>query len=111
MTRLRKEKAQKREEEAFVKFDNLAKTLKDASSQIKEMEKVVQAKGKKVKELAEIAEQLESLSSMREGQVEAVKQELKSILKESSKANRIWTVVIGAIWFVLGLIVRGFLGF
>jgi len=91
--------------------DRLLNTLKTASSDIKKLEEDVRVKGKKVKELTAISESLESLVSLREKQVKAVRQELSSILKKDSRSNRIWTIIIGAIWFVLGLVVRGFLAF
>lgn len=94
-----------------VEVDRLLNTLKTASSDIKKLEEDVRVKGKKVKELTEISENLESLVSLREKQVKAVEQVLSSILKKDRTSNRIWTIIMGAIWFVLGLVVRGFLAF
>lgn len=94
-----------------VEVDRLLSILKTASSDIKKLEKEVKVKGKKVKELKELSENLESLVSLREKQVKAVRRELSSILKKDRTSNRIWTIIIGAIWFILGLVVRGFLAF
>ena len=93
------------------KIDHLLSLLKLASSEIKRLDEDVRVKGKKVKELKELSENLESLVTLREKQAKAVRREISSALKENNRSNRIWTVIIGAIWFVLGLIVRGLLGF
>jgi Flp pilus assembly protein TadB len=101
----------KREEETEKRFDRLSNILKEASSEIEKMEKEIRVKGKKVQDLEELSKRLDNLASLKEEQVRAIRQEFSSALKESSKSNRIWTVLIGAIWFIIGLIVRGFLGF
>ena len=94
-----------------VEVDRLLNTLKTASSDIKKLEEEVRVKGKKVEELKELSERLESSVTLRERQVKAVEQVLSSILKKDRTTNRIWTIIMGAIWFVLGLVVRGFLAF
>lgn len=103
--------ARKTEEETEEKFERLSKILREAGSEIEKMEKEIKAKGKKVRELEELSQRLDSLASLKEKQVQAIREEFSSVLKESSKSNRLWTIIMGALWFILGLIVRGFLGF
>jgi flagellar motility protein MotE (MotC chaperone) len=93
------------------KTDRLLDLLKGASSEIEKLEKEVTSKSRKLQEIEETMKSLDSLMSLKEKQVEAVREELKAILKESNRSNRIWTILVGAIWFTLGLIVRGFLSF
>lgn len=105
-------RGQKRtEEKTSEKIDSLSNLLKNASSEIEKLEMEVTSKSRKLEELNEASKRLETLVSLKGEQVEAIKQELKSTLKESNRSNRLWTIVIGAMWFILGLIVRGFLGF
>ena len=85
--------------------------LKNAGSEIEKLEAEVNTKSKKLNELEEVSKRLETLVSLKEKQVEAIRQELMASLKQSNRSNRLWTIAIGAIWFVLGLIVRGFLRF
>ena len=49
--------------------------------------------------------------SLKQEQVEAIQTQLKTALTENTKKNRIWTIVIGAIWFILGVIVRSIFRF
>ena len=99
------------EKKADEKFTELSNLLKTAGSKISEMEKDIENKRLKVKELESIRKKLDALVSLREEQVTAVRMELKSIMDKSAQRNRIWTIIIGAVWFVIGLIVRGLLGF
>lgn len=99
------------EERTSEKIDRLSNLLRSASSEIEKLEVEVTNKSKKLDELKEVSKRLEALVSLKEEQVEAIRQELKTTLRENSRSNRIWTIVIGAMWFILGLIVRGFLGF
>ena len=107
----RKKKEMQAVERTNVKIDRLSNMLKEAGNEIEELEHDIKAKSKKVAELDELSRRLDSLASLREEQVEAIKDELRSTFKESNRLNRMWTIVIGAIWFILGLIVRGFLRF
>jgi Na+/melibiose symporter-like transporter len=43
--------------------------------------------------------------------VERTRKKLKSVSEESTRSNRLWTMLIDAIWFVLDLVVRWFLPF
>ena len=106
-----KQDQEQTEEKTSRSFDRLSTLLKDAGSEIEKMEQEVSAKSKRVQELEELSKRFDSLNSMKEEQVKAIREELSSALKESSNSNRIWTIVIGAIWFAIGLFVRGFLGF
>jgi peptidoglycan hydrolase CwlO-like protein len=101
----------RRENKTSEKIDHLSKILKDASSEIEALEDEVKTKSKRLQELDEHSKRLETLLSLKEEQVEAIRQELRTTLKENNRSNRIWTVLIGAFWFLFGLIVRGFLGF
>jgi chromosome segregation ATPase len=106
----------KRREEQTVentsqKIDRLSNILQEASSEIEKLEEEIRTKSKKVQELDRLSKRLDSLASLREEQAQAIKDELKSTLKESNRMNRVWTILIGALWFILGLIARGFLGF
>ena len=107
---LRREKKET-EAKTSEKFEELSNLLKTAGSRIKEMENELEDKRRRVKDLQKMRKELDELVSLREGQVNAIRTELKSIMEKSARRNRIWTVIIGAIWFVLGLIVRGFLVF
>ena len=109
--RLKGKRERKREEEAEERFERLSKILREAGSEIENMEREIKAKGRKVRELEELSQRLDSLASLKEKQVQAIRQEFNSALRDSSRSSRLWTIAIGAIWFVLGLIVRGFLGF
>lgn len=93
------------------KIDRIANVLKSASSEIEALKKEVTSKSKKLQELDKTSKRLDSLLSLKEKQVEAIRDELKTTLKESNRSNRMWTILVGAIWFILGLIVRGFLHF
>jgi|SRR5271157_962673 len=100
------------------KIDNLARVLRNASSEIEKLETEVtnksrrlQEQNKRLQELDETASRLDSLVSLKENQVEAIRDELKATLSESNRSNRVWTIVVGAIWFILGLLLRGFLRF
>jgi septal ring factor EnvC (AmiA/AmiB activator) len=99
------------EERTSEKIDRLSNLLRSAGSEIEKLEVEVTSKSRKLDELKEVSKRLETLVSLKEEQVEAIRQELKSTLKESNRSNRLWTIVVGAMWFILGLIVRGFLGF
>jgi len=99
------------EEKTSEKIDRLSNLLKSASSEIEKLDEEVTHKSKKLKELDETSKRLDSLVSLKEQQVEAIRDELKATLNKSNRSNRIWTILIGAIWFILGLIVRGFLRF
>lgn len=103
----KKETEQKTDE----KFAELSNLLKTAGSKISELEKDIEDKRLRVELLESLREKLEALVSLREGQVTAVRTELKLIMEKSARKNRIWTIIIGAVWFVIGLIVRGLLGF
>jgi len=107
----RKKKERQAVERTSEKIDHLSNILKEAATEIEKLERNIKTKSKKIAEMDELSKRLDSLISLREKQVEAIKKELKSTLKESNRSNRIWTIIIGALWFVLGLIVRGFLGF
>lgn len=107
----RRRREKRTEEKTSEKIDRLSKVLKNASSEIEKLEEEVSVKSKRLEELDEISKRLESLVSLKEEQVEGIRQELKTTLKESNRSNRMWTIAIGAIWFILGLVVRGFLGF
>ena len=76
-----------------------------------QMEKEIDEKRRRAKELEELLERLNSIVSLKEEQVSAIRSEIDSILKRNAWRNRIWTMLMGAVWFVLGLIVRGLLGF
>jgi peptidoglycan hydrolase CwlO-like protein len=93
------------------KIDELADVLKRAGSEIEKLEKEVTSKSKKLQELDETSKRLDSLMSLKEKQVEAIRDELKATLTQSNRSNRAWTILIGAMWFILGLIIRGFLRF
>jgi gas vesicle protein len=93
------------------KIDRLSNLLKSAGSEIQKLEAEVTSKSRRLEELNETSKRLETLVSLKGEQIEAIRQELKSTLKESNRPNRLWTIVIGAMWFVLGLFVRGFLRF
>jgi peptidoglycan hydrolase CwlO-like protein len=97
--------------ETSEKIDDLANVLKKASSEIITLEQEVSAKSKKLQELNQHSKQLEDLLSLKQEQVEAIKAQLKTTLTENTRKNRIWTIVIGAIWFVLGVIVRSIFRF
>jgi uncharacterized protein YoxC len=99
------------EKKTSEKIDQLSNLLKSASTEIEKLEEELTSKSKKLQELNDTSKRLDQLVSLKEEQVEAIKQELKSTLKESSRSNKLWTIAIGAMWFILGLIVRGFLGF
>lgn len=113
-------KRRRRETEAKTskKFDDLRNLLSDASSKIKQMEdeitrmqSEIDVRRKKVDELDKIKKELNALVSLKEEQVTAIRNELNSLMAKNARQNRIWTIIIGAIWFVSGLIVRGLLGF
>lgn len=106
---LRREKKET-EEKTSQKFEELSSILKTASTKIKEMEREIEDKRRKVEELTELKKELDALSSLREEQVAVIRGELNSIIEKSAWKNRIWTIVIGAIWFIIGLVVRGFVG-
>lgn len=108
---LRKKSEKQAVEKTSEKIDRLSNTLKDAGKEIEKLEREIKSKSKRVAELDGLSKRLNSLASLRDEQVEAIKKELKSTLKESNRMNRMWTIVIGALWFVLGLVARGFLGF
>jgi len=108
---LQKTQKKKTEEETSEKFEELSNLLKTAGFKIKEMESEIESKRRRVKELEKLKKELDGLVSLREEQVTAIRAELTSIMEKSARRNRIWTIAIGAIWFVIGLIVRGFLGF
>ena len=93
------------------KFDDLASVLEKAALEIITLEQEVSAKSKKLQELNEHSKQLEDLLSLKQEQVEAIQTQLKTALTENTKKNRIWTIVIGAIWFILGVIVRSIFRF
>jgi peptidoglycan hydrolase CwlO-like protein len=93
------------------KIDDLANVLKKASSEIITLEQEVSAKSKKLQELNVHSKQLEDLLSLKQEQVEAIKVQLKITLTENNRKNRIWTIAIGAIWFILGVIVRSIFRF
>jgi gas vesicle protein len=93
------------------KIDSLANLLKSAGSEMEKLENEVTSKSKRLQELDETSQRLDTLVSLKGKQVEAIREELKTTLKESNRSNRIWTILVGAIWFILGLIVRGFLRF
>jgi len=105
-----KEKA-KTEKKTSEKLDELGSVLKESSSLIEQMEKEIDEKRRRAKELEGLLERLNSVVSLKEEQVSAIRNEIDSLLKRNAWRNRIWTMLLGAIWFVLGLIVRGFLGF
>ena len=107
----RRRREKRTEERTSEKIDRLSKMLKNASSEIEKLEEEVGVKSKRLEELDEVSKRLDSLVSLKEEQVEGIRQELKTTLKESNRSNRMWTIVIGAMWFILGLVVRGFLGF
>jgi len=109
--RRRKKQEEQTVEKTSQKIDRLSNMLKEASSEIEKLEEEIRTKSKRVQELDNLSKKLNSLASLREEQVQAIKDELKSTLKESNRLNRVWTILIGALWFILGLIVRGFLGF
>ena len=104
-------RSRKKEKSTSEKIDRLSNILKKASSEIEELEDEVNRKSQRLKELDEHSKRLETLLSLKEEQVEAIRQELRTTLKENNRSNRFWTILIGAFWFVFGLIVRGFLGF
>lgn len=104
-------RSNKREMKTSDKIDRLSNVLKKASSEIKELEEEVNVKSQKLRELDEHSKRLETLLSLKEEQVEGIRKELRATLKENSRSNRIWTVIIGAFWFIFGLILRGLLGF
>jgi len=106
-----KSEKKKTDAKASEKFDELSNLLKTAGSRIKEMESEIEDKRRRVTELEKLKNELDGLVSLREEQVTAIRAELTSIMEKSVRRNRIWTIAIGAIWFVIGLIVRGFLGF
>lgn len=93
------------------KIDHVSNLLKTASSEIEELNKQVTDKSRKFQELEERSKKLENLVSLNSKQVEAIKHELETTLKDSNRSNRFWTIAIGALWFIIGLIIRGFLGF
>ena len=101
----------KNEEKTSVRIDRLSSVLKKASSEIEELENEVKNKSKRLQELDDHSKRLEGLLSLKEEQVEAIRQELRATLKENSRSSRIWTILIGAIWFIVGIAVRGILGF
>lgn len=108
---LRAQEKRKTEKKASEKFEELADLLKSAGSKIKEMEDEIESKRRRVKELEKLRTELDGLVSLREEQVTAIRSELKSLMDASARSNRVWTIVVGAIWFFIGLAVRGFLGF
>jgi len=93
------------------KIDRLSNLLRSASSEIEKLEMEVTNKSRKLEELNETSKRLETLVSLKGEQVEAIRQELKTTLKENNRSNRMWTIAIGAMWFIIGLVARGFLGF
>jgi len=111
--RFRSQRQEKKETEKKTseKFEELSNLLKTASSKIKEMENEIEDKRHKVKELEKLRKELGALVSLREDQVTAIRTEFKSIMDASARRNRIWTIIMGAFWFIIGLFVRGFLGF
>jgi uncharacterized membrane protein len=111
VTILQERRQKKNQEKTSEKIGRLSNVLKKASSEIEELEDEVKKKSQRLQELNEHSKQLETLMSLKEEQVEAIRKELTATLKENSRSNRIWTILIGALWFVLGLIVRGFLRF
>ena len=106
---LKKRQKEEEKEQTSKRLDQLSDILKKASEEIREMEIKINDKRKKVEQLEKTAKELDELISLREGQVNAIKAEIKAIMEKSSKRNRIWTVLNSAIWFVLGIFVRGFL--
>jgi len=108
-------KRKKTQEKTSEKIDRLSNVLKKASSEIEALEDEVKNKSIKLQELDDHSKRLETLLSVKEEQVEAIKIELGAMLKETNRTNRKWTILIsaslGAMWFILGIVVRGFLGF
>jgi len=93
------------------KFKELSDLLMTASSRIKEMENELEVRRRRVKKLEKLRKELDSLVSLREEQVTAIRTELNSIMEKFARRNKIWTIIMGAIWFIIGLVVRGLLGF
>jgi len=88
------------EERTSEKFERISNILKEASSDIEKLEGELRAKGKKLEELKELSERLDTLVSLQQVQVDAIRREFSIALKESSKTNSLWTILIGALWLV-----------
>lgn len=99
------------EEKTSKRLELLSSLLKEASSEIEKMDRDIEVRSKRLQEKEDKLRELESLLSLKDDQVNATKEEPSDTLKDSNRNNRIWTILIGAIWFSLGLVVRGLVGF
>lgn len=86
-------------------INTIAGNLAEASEELSKIQKALEARIEFVEDLKEQAEIAENVVSLSEEQVNAVQAKINQELEASSWKNTIVTILVSAVFFVLGLIV------
>ena len=98
-------KANEKESDIATKIASISRSLGTSSSQLNELQKLLEQRIRYVKDLDEQAKKAENIASLKKEQVDAINSLLNFNLKKESKSNFWRTFVISFMFFILGALV------